>query len=294
MANTDLIIPIVVAAIGLLGTLVSLAFSLRADRKVKRLELQAEHSQTVADLTEKYSQPILVAAYDLQQRLYELVEYPISRQHLSKAEGLDDLKIFTCYLLAQYLVFTHILRTQTGYLSFTENKKLKKLRKVMYMIDEELDRRRDSAGMNVGVWPAARVLVCERMIFKRGDLNDALDGGFGIEVKGFDEFRKEWPTQFRQPMGYFCEWIDEMLEGRLEKKPYSDAPMRVLQHLLVDLIKNVDTKEAYITRDIRSLKCKRSPRGCDCEDDRGGRSLDQALEHRRESRLNDAGLWSSD
>ncbi|KAF2125480.1 hypothetical protein P153DRAFT_251036, partial [Dothidotthia symphoricarpi CBS 119687] len=229
-------IPIVVAAIGLLGTLVSLAFSLRADRKVKRLELQAEHSQTVADLTEKYSQPILVAAYDLQQRLYELVEYPISRQHLSKVDGLDDLKIYTCYLLAQYLVFTHILRTQTGYLSFTENTKLKKLRKQMYMIDEELDRRRDPAGWNVGVWPAARVLVCERMILKRGDLNDALDGGFGIEVKGFNEFRKEWADQFKQPMGYFCEWIDNMLEGRLEEQPYSDAPMRVLQHLLVDLI----------------------------------------------------------
>jgi hypothetical protein len=97
-------------------------------------KLHAEHKQTVSDLTEKY-------------------------QHLTKPEGLQDLKMFICYLLAQHLAYIYILRTKLGYLSFSEDDRLKKLRKLVYIIDEELDRHRDDDGQNVGVWPAARILV---------------------------------------------------------------------------------------------------------------------------------------
>ena len=200
------------AVIGLLGSVLSLFLSWRTERRT--------HKREIANLTEKYAQLFLVAAFNLQLRIYELVEYPISRQHLSTDEGLDDLKIYTCYLLAQYLAYAHILRTKTGYLSFTEDRRLQKLRIIMYIIDEELDRRRNLDGMNVGVWPAARVRVAERMIAKlekddpKDDVNDAVEGGSGIQVKGFDQFHREWDTKFRQPMGYFCEWIELLLTGR--------------------------------------------------------------------------------
>jgi xanthosine utilization system XapX-like protein len=221
MANTELIIPIVVALVGLLGSFVGLfmswcsqklAHGLSIDLKAAKekinqgLEthkgevtkdldenkLHVEHKQTVSDLIEKYSQPLLVAAYDLQQRLYDLAKFPISRRHLTKPEGLQDLKIFTCYLLAQYLAYTYILRTKLGYLSFSQDTRLKKLRKLMYIIDEELDRRRDDDGQNIGVWPAARILVCERMLYKTDDSHAALDGGIGVEVERLDQFQGEW------------------------------------------------------------------------------------------------------
>ena len=285
MANTDLIIPIVVAIIGLLGSAFSIFLSWRTERRA--------HKRQVANLTEKYAQPLLVAAYDLQVRLFELVEYPISRQHLTTGEGLDDLKTYTCYLLAHYLAVAHILRTKSGYLSFTEDRKLKKLRSYMYMIDEELDRRRNPAGMNVGVWPAVRTLVAERMIVKEVDANDALDGGFGVEIKGFDQFHKEWAKQFRQPMGYFCEWIDLMLKGRLNKTEQEDAPIRCLQHLVVDLVDFLDRGHAYIPKGREALKCAKSRVDCDCtsENCRSEGDLDEALKARRDSRLHDAGLW---
>ncbi|KAH7393091.1 hypothetical protein BKA66DRAFT_439202 [Pyrenochaeta sp. MPI-SDFR-AT-0127] len=334
MANTDLIIPIVVAGIGLLGTVISLLLSWRNERRAQGMEKELEaykgelnrdleaykgelnkdletfkstldkdletfkseleHMQTVSNLTEKYSQPLLVAAYDLQQRLYDLVEYPISRQHLSTPEGLDDLKIFTCYLLAQYLAYTYILRTKTGYLSFSKDLKLKQMRNMMYMIDEELDRRRDATGRNVGVWPAARILISERMIIRENEMNDALDGGFGVEVKGYGQFYKEWAKEFREPMGYFCEWIDLMLEGRVYRKPNNDAPMRCLQHLLVDLVGFLDHDRAYITQGPEKLKCNKSSVDCDCAGNEceGIDNLLKALKGRQDSRWNDAGIWS--
>lgn len=331
MADTTLIAPIVVAIVGLVGSALSLYLNWRNQRKqqeraaiqatdleafkgkqttdleslkstlnkdLEDFKLQLSHNRTVANLTDKYSQPLLVAAYDLQQRLYDLVEYPISRQHLEKKEGLDDLKIFTCFLLAQYLALTHILRTKTNYLSFVKNDKLKQIRKLMYMIDEELDRRRDAEGNNVGVWPAARLLVCERMMVSGGDsvvgVHDSLDGGFGVEIKGFDRFYAQWETHFQKPMGYFCEWIDRMLVARLSKgrtPHHNDAPMRCLQHLLVDLVTFLDNKQAYISQGPKALKCKESWIYCDCEAHRTG-DLDDALKFRQDSRWNDSGIWA--
>ena len=91
MANTDLIIPIVVAVVGLLSLLFSLWLNWRSQKRahdlsvaLKEVESKIEHKQVVSNLTERYGQPLLVAAYDLQQRLYELVEYPVSRQALEK------------------------------------------------------------------------------------------------------------------------------------------------------------------------------------------------------------------
>ncbi|OAL03932.1 hypothetical protein IQ06DRAFT_291569 [Phaeosphaeriaceae sp. SRC1lsM3a] len=321
MANTELIVPLVLAVLGLLSSAISLLYGRRNQKKAdieagrlnERLEefkSQVERKETVWTLTEKYGPPLLVAAYDLQSRLYELVEYPISRQHLTKPEGLEDLKVFSCYLLAQYLAYAHILRTKTGYLSFSfsDDERLKSIRKIMYMIDEELDRRRDANGQNVGVWPAARILVGERMMDKTSEVNAALDGGLGVQVKGWDQFRKEFDEGFREPMGYFCEWIDLMLEGRKINNWTWDAPLRVMQHLLVDLVEVLDEHRAYIFDEVDDLKCAPSQVDCDCFGtkcmDLEGKEAEEAckmkytklkdmrLKVRQDSRLYDDGLWA--
>lgn len=287
MASTDLIAPIIVAIISLVGSFLSVLLSWHS--------LKLTRKEIVSNLTDKYSHPIIIAAYDLQQRLFDLVEYPISRQHLEKPEGLQDLKKFTCYLLARYLVAVHIMRTNTGYLCFSTNPEEKALRKIMYLIDEELDRRRtrDQDSKNIGVWPAARILIAERMIIDKSDVNSALDGGFGYNIKGLDLFLKQWDKEFKEPMGYFCETIDMMVEDRIKVVHWCDCALRVLQHLLVDLVKRLDPKKAYVTDEPNDMKCEKSMRGCDCDRDGcgSGKNLDRTLLFRQNSRWNDPGLW---
>ncbi|KAF2209095.1 hypothetical protein CERZMDRAFT_87274 [Cercospora zeae-maydis SCOH1-5] len=338
MANTDLIIPLTVAALGLIGTIASLLWSWylqertatqtrhlqhetsqqalkldtiqkrhehqlaehksRTDQQLETLKLTLERRKVAENLTEKYSPPLLVAAYDLQQRLFELVEYPISRQHVSTQEGVEDLKIFTCYLLAQYIVYAWILRTKTGYLSFARDARLKNLRNAMYMIDQELDQRRDEVGdgANVGAWPGARYTIAERMVVagSRRDVNELLDGGFGLEVKGYDQFLVEWKENFRLPMGVFCQWIDDMLEGRVKRLEHRDAALRCLQHLLVDLVMELDVKAAYIPEDEgRRPKCNASSRGCDCQScSHQKKDLNAILKERQDCRYVEDGIWN--
>lgn len=334
MANTELIVALVLAALALLSSAISLLFTLFYGRRSRKkadegaidlkkrfseaisgrseyseafsgrseFEHQIQRKETVSTLRDKYGPPLLVAAYNLQARLYELVEYPISQQHLTTPEGLEDVKIFSCYLLAQYLAHAHILRTQTEYPSYSKaDEKLQCMRKIMYMIDEELDRRRDGNGYNVGVWPAARILAGERMMAKTTKVNAALDGGLGVTVRGWDQFRGEFDDRFREPMAFFCERIDLMLEGRKTDVAHLDAPLRRLQHLLVDL---VDPDE------VEDLRCARSKTDCDCfgtkcmlkkknylkelaHADKQTKVKGMRLKARQDMRLEDQGLWAT-
>lgn len=213
---------------------------------------------------------------------------------------LQDSYDYSCYLLAQYLVYAHLLRTKTGYLSFNQDSYLKDIRNLMYMIDEKLDQRRDEdklgAGYWIGTWPGNRILIGERMIVpdSRYDLNEFLDGGFGLEVKGHDIFHKEWAENFQKPMGFFCMCIDDMLEGRRTRTLGWDAAIRCLQHLLVNLIVCLDKDRNYFANDSdRRPKCKASSRGCGCNDCEGrDEDVLDTLTDRQNGRYHEYGPFS--
>jgi hypothetical protein len=94
--------------------------------------------------------------------------------------------------------------------------------------------------------------------------------------------------------GMSCMFVNIL--GRIYPVNYSDAPIRVLQHLLVDLIALLDQDKAYIPSDPQELRCKKSPRGCVCQGtectNRGNIAI--ILRDKQGSRKNDAGLWPRD
>jgi hypothetical protein len=186
---------------------------------------QQEKKETEA-LVFKYGQPLLVAAYELQARLYELCQYPISKAHLESKEGLQDLKQYTCYKLAQYFAWSHILRMKAQFFSFCEDEELKKVSTLILSVEEEFDRRRGYDAYNLGVWPGSRVLVAERMLLDVEKDDVATE----TAVKGFHRFLKEWDTLFKEPMGYYCQWIDDLVVARKARfRHWDDAP-RCTQH----------------------------------------------------------------
>lgn len=126
------VVSIILAIVSLLGTVaVAIAghisnktlqkeagkAAIEQDRKSQRLthnyEMLKQEQQDRKDteaLLYKNGQPLSVAAYELQARLYELCQYPISKAHLESNEGLQDLKQYTCYKLTQYFTWSHIPR----------------------------------------------------------------------------------------------------------------------------------------------------------------------------------------
>jgi predicted small secreted protein len=106
-------------------------FVLLKEERLEKKDMEA--------LIYKYGQPLLVAAYELQARLYELCQYPISKAHLESKEGRQDLKQYTCYKFAQYFAWSHILRTKAQFFSFSEDENLKSIGTLILCVEEEFD-----------------------------------------------------------------------------------------------------------------------------------------------------------
>ncbi|KAF2833108.1 hypothetical protein CC86DRAFT_365084 [Ophiobolus disseminans] len=292
MVDASVIVSIVIAVISVLGTLI-VAFvghvtakkqeAARHDlaRRLEEMKEKRQEARDLAALTAKYSQPLMVAAYELQARLYELLEYPISKEHLETQEGLEDIKIFTCYRFAVLLAWTHILKSKAQYFSFTTDTNLRKIGDLVLRVNEEFDRRRGNDGQNVGVWPGSRVLVSERMIKTATHEKEVpLD----TMVRGYNEFRRDWDTLFKSPMGYFCQWIDDMLLARKEGQEHKDDALRCTQHNLVDMVQHLDNNELY-----PHLRRAEEPWFCDCTRC-NPQDREKPLEYRGDTRHNDKGL----
>lgn len=229
----------------------------RLDEEVKKREEQRQDEKEIAALIKIYSPPLMLAAYELQARLYELVEFPISKEHLETVEGLEDLKIFTCYRFAQFLAWTYIMELKTQYFSFTTDPDLMRIGDMVLRLYEEFDRRRNNDGENIGVWPGPRLLVSARMLRDVKEKDISLD----MIVKNYDTFHSEWATNFKQPMSYFCQWIDDMIDGRIQREEHWDDALRCTQHNLVAMVKVLDTNR-LLTQSMQLAKPQ--PLFCDC------------------------------
>jgi hypothetical protein len=303
MADTTAIFSIVIAVISFLGTLIVAIIGYVANSRAnKRKEAREKEAAEAAEkaridtLSDTYALPLMVVAYELQARLYELVEYPISKEHLVMKEGLEDIKIFTCYRFARLLAWTHIIKIRTQYFAFAENENLKQVGYLILRLNEEFDRRRGDDGQNVGVWPGARHLTSERMfkdVSYDKDTPHDKDAPYEKDVplhtvmRGYNDFYKHWDTLFKEPMAYFCQWIDDMVVGRKIRNEHWDDAMRCTQHNLVDMVVLLDKKAAF--RPI--LRKVQKPHFCDCLECPEPK---KTLAARADTRYNDKGLrsWS--
>lgn len=106
---SSIIIAIIAALVSILSVLFSYFTARAAESRSERAKLDRQ--------LKKYSQPLLIAAFDLQARLYEILELPISDLALKSPEGIEDLWVFTCFRLARFLAAAWILREATHFLS---------------------------------------------------------------------------------------------------------------------------------------------------------------------------------
>jgi hypothetical protein len=87
-------------------------------------------------LLRKYRDPLLLAAQDLQARLYNILDIKICSFATGTQEQKDTLFIYTAFLVGQYFAWNHILRRQTQFMAFiAENKYRSRTQKFIRIID---------------------------------------------------------------------------------------------------------------------------------------------------------------
>jgi len=140
---------IVIASISMVGVVIAALFTgyiiYAAEEHKRRREVKAE--------VRKYLGPLLLTTNDLQNRLWELIETPITKFD-QECNGKENLEYFTCYLLAQFLAWKNILKVNTQFLAFYDDESSNDLGVILSKIEDELSTSRyDRSGWNFSLWP---------------------------------------------------------------------------------------------------------------------------------------------
>lgn len=195
----------------------------------------------------KYRDPLLLAAYDLERKLWVIANGD-ARLHL---EGSEEQRQYlyqrTCFQVGQYFAWTYILRNETQFLRFSKGKRTKLHTRALGKISEEFSEwRSDSYAFRI--WTGEQEALGEEMMIEKGEKE-------GQRIcMGFGTFRERW-TAGKSDDPLFVRLKNDIDAMSMEQKGMhhsgnKDKILRV-QHLLVDLVDELDPDGLYHISDDR-------------------------------------------
>ena len=214
---------IIVAIIALIGAMLGAAFSLYGQIHMARKE--AEH-EALAILS-KYREPLIVAAYELQSRLYNILRLNfLGKYYVHDREGSRQYTVdHTLYLVGQYLAWTEILRREVQFLQFEEDASTRLVSKLLYDVRDTFASDRAELGAPFMIWRGEQNAIGERMITVEDGQRLCIGYATFVERSADKEFR-----------GWF-----ERLARDIDVIAGEPNPrLRELHHRLVDLVTTLD------------------------------------------------------
>jgi hypothetical protein len=143
-------------------------------------------------LLRKYHDPLLLAAQDLQARLYNLTENALITFLHGSQDHQDCLVIYTAFLFGQYLSWTYVLRQQAQFACFAteERGRTKTLVVLLGRIQQCLNSDRwGEAEYPFLLWKGHQLAIGELMTVP--STLAAPDSAGGV-CMGFAEFTRKW------------------------------------------------------------------------------------------------------
>jgi hypothetical protein len=224
---------IVVAIIALVGAVVGAAISLYGQLRSTSLAARREAEAVLA----KYREPLLAAAYDLQARLYNIIELDFLRKYLDAGDEAQRTYAAenTLYVVAQYFGWSEILRREIQFLSFSDSEQTRAVSKRQRRIVELFQSDDKALGRPFLMWRGEQRAIGELMI-------DRSDGQ--VNCVGYASFVERRDSGLRN-------WLAR-LESELSKCVTDGPNTRLieLQHGLVDLIRELDPARVRYSDDV--------------------------------------------
>lgn len=250
------IVSIIIAVVSLVGALLSASitgwFAYRSEERKRRFDSEK--------LVAKYRDPLLLAAHDLQSRLFNIVDQNFLRYHDDASrDHHDNVLHYTCFLVGQYFAWTHILRNQVQFLRFSTNKNNKDLANALSKIQDAFSTSRPARySLPFLLWRGHQMAIGEIMTVKK----DAEQ--FCV---GYAAFKQQW-TDNEVFRGWFRSIESDVVtlagaSGEKESSPVPDHRLRRLQHLLLDLIHILDPERLRLQGGASSRFCFAAPK-CTC------------------------------
>jgi hypothetical protein len=237
-------------------------------------------------LLRRYRDPLLLAAQDLQSRIFNITNQSLIEAYFGDANKEDALIIYTAYLFGQYLSWTHILRRQAQFVCFaTEDGRSQRLVKILEDIKKVLNSDRHG-------YPEDPFMLWKGQQLAIGELMTCLatkdDATSELQCMGYSDFTRKWKhasskdeslaMETREEAMFFRDWFRSIEtgmyaihEGRQRGDGTAENRLRRLQHSLIELINELDPKEYRVNakesglvraaHDCLCSKCSSSHRG---------------------------------
>lgn len=236
---TPVVAALVTAVASLVVAVGTAVFARRAVAQTRRLQ--------AVDRAQRYREPLLHAAYNLQSRFWNILHQNFLEDFLLNGTQRDKqyARLNTSYLIGQYLCWAEIIRDETQYLSPDRRRKERKLIRAMETVRHGFS---DSQGLTNSTF----------RIF-RGDQRAI---GELLSVLGFES-----DTPRRRCIGYAAYVESQLTDGRMQSwtEPIltgidtlasdlasNSERIRNIQHALVDLVNLVDPKGNSVVKADRS------------------------------------------
>jgi hypothetical protein len=233
--DKTVVVSIITGSVAFLTAVFAAVFSYISQRRVKRLEdkLQAERT------ARKFREPLAHAAYDLQSRIFNIVEIGFLNLYLDK--GSERTRFYavknTLFLVAQYFAWTELVRHEIQFIDLGEDEETRRLA-----------RLRDST---YAIWqsneyhPLFRIFAGEQRAIGERLIREGPRGPECMGYASFLDFYHEHPD----PLLAALEEEIRSLSGSLEQV----RPRLVkLQHSLIDLLAFLDPGEIRFPRETRT------------------------------------------
>lgn len=231
-------ISIILSVVSLVGSLVAAGFTGWISYYLDKVKRQQE----ARALVHKYRDPLLLAAMDLQSRIYGLVQGGLLAFSADE-ERKDLVFVYTSFLVGQYFSWTWILRRQAQFVRFSTDKQNRDLSRLLETITDEIALDARKAEHPFMLWRGQQMAIGEMMTEKEGDEWHCI--GYSTFVERYQD------PKFNRWFKPIEKSLKDLVAAREKHDSVATYRLRRLQHRLIDLITMLDAGGSGEGRDRR-------------------------------------------
>ena len=189
-----------------------------------------ERKQRAEEVLARYREPLAAAAYDLQSRLYNILELEFL-QKFGDGERAEEALRTTLFRFAQYFGWTEILRRDIQVLSFPRDAETRLVAELQEAVAQCF--RDDEYGHELMIWSDEQRAIGELMIIE--EHGKVLSMGYAAFRQRCDDTFAPWRIRMRE------ELPTESAQTR----------MRDIQNRLCELVETLDSRRVRYTRTLK-------------------------------------------
>jgi hypothetical protein len=222
VAITDVWVAITVAVIALVGSVFTTALTIWSQKRSADVAAKRDAEAVLA----RYREPLIAAAYELQGRLYNILQLGFLGKYYSRGDEAQKTYAVqnTLYVLAQYFGWSEILRREIQFLSFSDSKQTRDVADRQREVLELFQSDDPELGRPFLVWRGEQRAIGECMIERE-------DGR--VSCQGYASF-------FEHRGGTARKWLNRLEQDLESIAEEPNLRLIRLQHGLVDLIRELD------------------------------------------------------